>query len=225
MNWWVLEMCQALLDEGRLSQRHVYLQGLEAFVGTCGGVWHPDHIPWTDTASNWTFCGPPLSAYASFVSSLHYHGNGKTDTLFRGDSFTQAKGNPALVNAIAPSIKKLEEDALAPHYDAGPRNELIQGINKINLGLPETPGSIIFKGTSSTVRAVVLMCDGFLINQEAFVAKNSQGENELHGFAHGPISSTECSELLADPLKRDSNIKDLANDLADAMDICGGWVR
>ena len=110
--WWVLDATQSLIDEGLLSERHVLLQALEALVGTVSGFWHPDHIPWSEPPQSevqWRIRPPALSGFSSWMESLNHHGNGKTDTLLRGQSFTQAKGDTRLINMIAPSAKKIQD--------------------------------------------------------------------------------------------------------------------
>ena len=95
LRWWPLELCHELLTGGDLDERHVLLQSFQAFVGTLGGVYAPESIPWElkgplpDKA--WMVHSPPLNNYASFCAS-NTHGTPKLDQLMRGASYGIAGG-------------------------------------------------------------------------------------------------------------------------------------
>ena len=102
-------MCQQLLDKDILSERHVLLQGFEAFVGVLGGGYDPHRIPWwTQGSGEWTIASAPLNNLASFEASMYHHSTRKASVLSRGKSFADALGDPRLINSIKPSLDTLD---------------------------------------------------------------------------------------------------------------------
>ena len=195
-------MTQKLLNDGTLNKRHVQLQALEAFVGTLGGAYLHDHIPWSRPAQiegkqSWMLHGPSLDAYASFASSLLFHGGPKSNTLLRGESFERALGNPLLINGIWPSQKHLQEQQPAPHYETGPRRDIIATGRAITLGLPRHAGSVLFRTEDSIAIANSLSWDGFMLNQGAMVYVPSGATEKVLGGFHGPdLTGAQCKEIM-----------------------------
>ena len=208
---WPLEMAQFLYEENVLSENHLVLQELSALVGTFGGCWPEEKVPFNyppkaHAANNYQLDKNTISLHvaASFAQTHDYHSGEKAGRLFRGhlSSVALNAGDPSLVNHIAPTPRTQRRYKPRRPGTTGLRRDNIQIRRKLALK-QSTAGdaSIVFRSEAtrrdgvivkSTVAAEHVAFDGILISEQMKSTYNqTKAEWEIK-HPGGAISEQDC---------------------------------
>jgi hypothetical protein len=189
---WALELTQDLINRGVISEDHVQLQSLGAFVGVIDGQIDMYHVPWSTEYAEW----------ASFCASQAELGTNRSYRLLQGHpltSHTQASD----VNFICPSKKTLESNKRALNYDEGPQNDLMSAfLQMTSATVGMDTDTLRVRTPTSVVHLMFLAFDSTNLTRGAF-----QHKDRVFGVSP-PLSVTDCKALW-DADDRDQRLKQI----------------